>query len=213
MAGSLVEAIRLIRHDATSLLTYECALSFRAFLGGLQVSDVHVAAIRRSLLEHIDGPDQMDACGRAYLAFRNTREALGFIFHNIESFAHRSESAPTEARHEITTVSFVDSVRDAIMDGHAGTVLGEPTISYLADYASGYNFGLRFVDASAAQSRVQELDAFEAWLQGYYGGVHACWYGLIRVFEGNCESGLRRFVLLWDAFKSGTDPGATYIGA
>jgi hypothetical protein len=83
--------------------------------------------------------------------------------------------------------------------------LPEPTVLGLADFASGYICGATDLNPAVGAVQRVELGDFETWLRNEWYGLYkhqAPWYGLIRVFEGECERGLRRFLELWDEFKA-----------
>jgi hypothetical protein len=60
--------------------------------------------------------------------------------------------------------------------------------------------GLEVVAPAEAVRQIRELAAFERWLQDWYEVPDAAWYKLLRVHEGNCERGVKRFIALWDEF-------------
>jgi len=157
-----------------------------------------VANATALLLEIFPGREPFDVCTRVYLSYADGAAGVAAVLDALENVAAAGLEPPGD---EFFTESvFVDAVRGPILQGRPAMVLGDPTVSSLYNYARGFMSGLEVVAPAEAVRQIRELAEFEKWLQEWYGVPGAAWYKLIRVHEGVCDRGLKRFVELWDKF-------------
>lgn len=202
MSSSLLTAVQALRTDPRAILTEPCVLAFRAFLSGFKAPCRHMTPLFDAFTAAFEGPSGADACTRVYLAEADSRVAMTRALDTLAGLLESMElPAPAGARAPET---FIEYVRGPIEQGRPAMALPEPSVTSLADFARGYLWGLRDVDAEVARYQEEELRRFEVWLRAHYQGSPAPWYGLIRVYEGACERGLVRFLDLWDDFTVAT---------
>lgn len=181
-------------------LSAPCALAFSAFLVGYEMTDASVRPLLQKLTKLFPGPNAADACTRAYLQYATTGSAFSSVVDSLIRLLD-SESSITPVPGYCADVEFAEFVRDAIVSGRTAMALTEPTMDWLGNYARGYVTGLQEVNSAAAVRHCRALESFEAWLRRRYDAQGTRWYGLIRVYEGACEHGLRRFIELWDEYS------------
>lgn len=199
----LREIVSRLNSDPRSLLTDECVLALGAFLSGYRHANGTIGALLARLTERFPGPEQAAACTRAYLTMSDTRAALQAVLSALgDELSHAEAAGVRAAGSALPEHTFVEALRGAIVDGRPCMFLREPTVVCMADYGRGYVAGITSVDPVSGASQELQLRQFESWLRTWYGGLHAPWYGLIRVHEGACELGLRRFLELWDSFTA-----------
>lgn len=196
----LASVIDTIRKNPGEYLTEACVLALGAFLFGYRMANGNCAPILHELTRRFEGPDQADACTRAYLSARNTEHALRRVLEALGSML-AAEPALAGSSPASAQLGFVELVRDPIVSGRTGMVLAEPTVDWCANFWKGFLAGLDEVDPTAALHERERFEAFEQWLAERYAQSGASWYAMIRVFEGADLSGLRAFVALWEEFR------------
>lgn len=198
---ALATEIDKIRANPGEYLTEACVLALGAFLFGYRVTNTGHTALLDELTRSFEGPDQADACTRAYLGAATTERALRNVLDVLDVLLAAAPEAECQSginpQH-----GFVSFVRDAIMSGRTGLVFAEPTVDWCANYWKGFLAGIAEVDATAAVREREQFEAFERWLAARYDQAQVPWYALIRVYEGADLSGLRAFVSLWDEFQN-----------
>ncbi|WP_437952086.1 hypothetical protein WME98_16035 [Sorangium sp. So ce296] len=192
--------IDTIRKNPGECLTEACVLALGAFLFGYRMANGNVAPILYELARRFEGPDQADACTRAYLSARNTEHALRRVLEAL-SLMLAAEPALAGSSPASAQLGFVELVRDPIVSGRTGMVFAEPTVDWCANFWKGFLAGLDEVDPTAALHERERFEAFEQWLAERYAQSGASWYAMIRVFEGADLGGLRAFVALWEEFR------------
>lgn len=198
---TLYRAITQIRHDPSSVLSTPCVLALGAFLFGYKTADAGVGGLLSELDREFVGPESADACTRAFLSSSTSEEGLSKVLAVLERLlVHAQECRPSPGPGARTDV--VSFVREPIEHQRPAMVLAEATPDWLYNYSQGYEFGLGVVNAPLAATQRSQFHQFEAWLQERYQHASARWYAIIRVYEGACESGVARFVELWDEFLS-----------
>lgn len=186
-------------------LTGQCVLALHGFLSGWTVVDSSVKGAIAKVAESFPGPSAADASTRAYLHCPNTRVALSTLLERL-LFVLKSEGSLPPSPGPGARVRFMDFVKEPIMSGRTGMVFAEPTLEWACNFSNGYIAAMNVIDPSCATSEQHALNDFEAWLRLTYGATGAGWYGILRIYEGPCEFGLRRLVELWDEWRSGATP-------
>lgn len=194
-------ALAQIQEKPSAFLSSECALALEAFLFGYKSADQSVAIILRELATEFEGPEQAGACTLAYLASPDSITSFRRVMAAAEVVLRRV-GTPTPVPGPCAEMTLVTVVDDAILQGRPAMVLAEPTVVWMHDFFRGFLVGLSAVRPAAALRQERRLMAFESWLRASYGGASAApWYGIIRVYEGMCERGLKRFLELWAEFE------------
>ncbi|MDH5492134.1 MAG: hypothetical protein OEY14_09285 [Myxococcales bacterium] len=196
----LHQTVQSLGKSPLDYLDSECPLALGAFLFGYKTVDAGAGPVMDEFLRRIPGPDQADGCTRGYLAygagtagFRRTVEILQETVEQLQ---------PRPVASMAAKYAFIEAVRDPIESGKTGMAFAEPTVVWLANYYRGFLAGLASVAPASAREATASLHRFETWLRRRYQQPITSWHGLIRVFEGAAEHGLRRFVELWDEFES-----------
>lgn len=183
--------------------------ALEGFLSGFAAANASVRGHVALTTAQFHGPEQANACLRAYLETGDEELALErviaafFVVDGLSGAARAGDGHLVLNTGPDISVScdFVDLVRLPIQNGHSAMVLGEPTVVRLGDFASGFVHGLSALIPESGKTAQQRLANFELGLQARF-GYDAPWYGLIRAFWGNSDTGLRKFVELWDAYSS-----------
>lgn len=195
--STLPDLLCELRTTPLSLLCEECVVSFDAFSRGYAYVDPRLAEMLRDLTSEIPGPSAADFCTRAFLKHAHTRDALRFVLSRlVEAIEASSYSPSIGAAHG----TLFDKVACSIESGRYGMVLGEPTISWLANMYQGFLCGLDVVSSERAAEERFRLARFEAWLRVFYSAPEGRWFAILRVFDGNGERGLNAFVERWREF-------------
>ena len=195
---NLLDVIRRLKNNPCNYLDSCCASSLGTFLVGYRTVDCSVASATDLLLDVFPGREEMGACTRVYLTYADGAVGVTAILNALENVVAAGLAPPGDGF--FTERVFIDAVRGAILQGRPAMVLGDPTVTSLYNYACGFMSGLEVVAPVEATKQYHELAGFERWLQGRYDVPEAAWYKLIRVHEGYCERGLKKFVELWDEF-------------
>lgn len=198
--------IEKIRENPGEHLTEACVLALDAFLVGYRMTDAGCTATLDELTRRIEGPDQANACTRAYLASATSERALRRVLDELASMLAVAPE-PGSRPGFFAGQGFVESVREAIVSGRPGMVFGEPTLVWCANYWKGFLAGMAATDPAAAEYQRARLEAFEQWLGERFGHPRAPWYAMIRVYRGAELDGLRGLVSLWDEFQASAQPG------
>lgn len=204
------DAIASISNSPEDVLSARCVIALQGFLYGYERVDLGVGPCVRSAALRFDDTSDLDLCSKALLSSPNTAIALNRALEALLS--ELDASPPTVTRDPGLEGTFVDAVRLAIAQGRPGMSLGEPTCTWLADYATGHIAGKLALDPAAGKRERDQLNAFEAWLRIHYGAESAQqstpWHSLIRVYEGLTGS-LPKFLVYWDQFeRAATESGA-----
>ena len=198
---SFVSIIERLKAEPAGLLDSFCAASLGAFLTGYANADTSSYDAIKTLLSVFAGADQANACSRVYLSYSDSAAGASAILSALEKIVGEGDLQPEVG--PFGGLSFVEVVRGPIVGGRAAMILGDPTVITLYNYVNGYLCGMRAVLPAEAVRQAQDLSEFERWLQEQYGVPGASWYKIIRIYEGACERGLARFVVLWDEFMKG----------
>jgi hypothetical protein len=199
---TFVEQLELLRDNPASLLTERCVLALGAFLFGYRAANAGIGGLLEQASATFASSAEADVCSRAYLANRNTEDALAAVVGVLLENAGAPSKAPASVRGPAAALHVIDFTRESLLTGRTGIVLLEPTIAWFADYVRGHTAGLRDVNPDLSQSQQESLTAFEGWLRDKYGEPTASWVAIVRVYEGADVHGLTRFIELWDEWET-----------
>jgi hypothetical protein len=199
------ETLARVRATPTAFLDTPCVLSLQAFLQGYMSADGSAFDIMRASVDAFPGPAQADVCTRAYLYYPDGVIAMCAVIDEMERLLSTGNVQPE--RGHLCDVSFVESVRQPILDGHAAMVVGSDKVVSFYNYVRGFLCGLEAVAPLEAARQGQQLADFERWLQVYEKCPRAAWYKLVRIFGGERDRGLRKFIEWWDEFQDQRDSG------
>jgi hypothetical protein len=195
---NLVDIVRRLRADPCAYLDHCCVSSLRTFIYGYRIVDCSIASATDALLNIFPGREPFDVCTRVYLSYSDGAAGVEALLDALEKIVAAGLEPPGDDFFRAS--NFIDTVRGPILAGRPAMLLGDPTVSSLYNYARGFMCGLEVVAPAEAVRQMRELAAFERWLQDWYEVPGAAWYKLIRVHEGVCEEGTKRFIALWDEF-------------
>jgi hypothetical protein len=193
--------VERLKAEPAAFLDNFCAASLGAFLTGYANADTSSYDAIKALLGVFPGADQANACSRVYLSYSDSAVGASAILSALEKIIGEGDLLPEVG--PFGGLSFVEVVRGPIVGGRAAMILGETTVTTLYNYVNGYLCGMEAVLPDEAARQAQDLAEFERWLQGQYGVPGAVWYKIVRIYEGACERGLNRFIVLWDEFMKG----------
>jgi len=188
-----------LKAEPTAFLDSFCVLSLGSFLVGYGNADSSAHAPTRALLDVFPGADSASACMRAYLSYPGTGVAAAAILDALEKEVSDCVMAPEPGAFPDT--DFITTLRGPILQGRPAMILGTPTVITLYNYVRGFLCGLEAVAPAEAERQTRDLAEFERWLQGWYKTPGTAWYKLLRIYGGECERGLLKFVEMWDEFE------------
>lgn len=189
------EFLDAIKRDVSAFVEPLDPIYLGAFFSGC--SEVNAAIRRpvRKLLEHVSGPSQADLWSRMALRHPSSM-AVSMV---LDELSRITEDEPFEAGPSSSS-SCIVAVTEAVKAGRPGIILGQTSVLWLRNYVSGYQAALRWWMPERASAEEGRLRAFEAWLAARYGQPGVNWDRLIRVFEGEGQSGVKRFAELWETW-------------
>ena len=170
------------------------------YLGAFFAGCVEVnSAIRkpiRKMLKRLPGPSQADPWSRAALKYPSA-ESVRILLDTLCQ-ACRDESFEEGLS---SLRSCITAVAESVREGRPGMMLGQVSVLWLRNYISGYHAALRWWRPEQADIEATRMRDLNAWIAARYGEPEgATWDRLMRVFEGECQSGVERFVELWEAW-------------
>jgi len=195
--------VNALRSSPCRMLDNACPIALDAFFCGYWGIDQGIKALISEALSDVEGPSGLSPCARVYLAMGQGQPSFKIILDRIDETLLRMP--PVEEAGPYSGFSFIQLVGDSIRKGRLGIVLGEPTVSWLQNYYSGFESALANLNPDLFTEESERMKAFNLWLQQRYRiGPSSCWRA-IRTFEGAGETGVHAFVKLWDQFQAVND--------
>jgi hypothetical protein len=194
--------VQAVRDDPGQFVQPVDPIYLGAFFSGCVEANAALRPPIRRLLDTLSGPSGADPWSRAYL-LHPSEEAVPLL---LDSLCETTPEHGFEAGWSAST-SCIDAVSDAVAQGRWGMALGQCSVLWLSNYIRGFHAALRWWLPERAQAEEARLQAFETWLAARYGqeGLPT-WDRLLRVFEGEGQSGVERFVELWGAWEKEVQP-------
>ena len=190
------DLLRVLRHRNNPILLSYDIFSLRSALSGFVWVTKNAPEALRDTANRLPGPSQADLCTRALLCSGDPTRAIAIVLDVLESLAEDSIGGPGPR----STVSVPEITISSIEEERPQIVLPEATIESLANYWNGHLAGLRLHSPDEADRQTVSLQGFEDFVSKAY-DHKLSWHVLIRVFDGPCANGLRRFVELWRQFE------------
>ncbi len=186
-----------------SYLDCECPLALGAFMNGYGCADAGAEWLLKHLEDSFEGPSNASAYTKVFLRYSG-RKGLEVLLGETQSLITKY-GEPTAKPGSMAGTRFLSTVVDVIEQGRPGMMLGEPTVSWLANCWNGFLLGTERIDSDLAAEQRSTASGFERWISKRYAEPGSPWHGIVRVYEGPCEKGLRKFADLWRAFISARD--------
>jgi hypothetical protein len=193
--------VEAVRDDPGQFVQPVDPLYLGAFFSGCVEANAALRPAIRTLLDTLPGPSGADPWSRAYL-LHPSDEAVRLL---LDSLCQTIPEDGFEAGWSAST-SCIDAVRDAVEQGRWGMALGQCSVLWLSNFIGGFHAALRWWLPERAQAEEGRLRAFETWLAARYGQQPVpTWDRLLRVYEGEGQSGVERFVELWATWQKDVD--------
>jgi len=193
------DIIGRLKAAPTNYLDSHCALSLEVFLIGYANVDESALVHLHALLDTFPGPEQADACTRVYLSYPDTAVGAMVVLEALEQSLRLRGSAPAPG--PFSDKSFIEVLRGPIVQRRPAMILGGETVVRLYNYVRGFLCGLEAVAPAEAERQTRDLAEFERWLQDWCDTPDTAWYKLLRIYGGECERGLLKFVEMWGEFE------------
>lgn len=180
-------------------LDYECPRDLWAFMSGYGCADEGPIELLRGLDARFKGPSGARAYTKVFLLHPGSKGVELLLAEILALIAEHGE--PSVSPGALAGPEFVSAVVGAIEQGRPGMMLGEPTVSWLANYWSGFLAGTERVDARVAAEQRACASAFGRWMSERYDAPDCPWHKIVRAFAGPGQVGLRKFAELWRAYE------------
>lgn len=180
-----------VRRDPEGYLTELHPMALEGLLSGYSCVDGRVSELLVQLSAEMGEPQSTAPVFMKVHLTLDDRSAIDAVLGRIQQ---RLTTLPIGPVRDCGARSLV---LRAIREGRPGMILGEPTVSWLANFLNGYLLALDHADPDAAARERDAMTAFAARVNERYGTATVPWWKLLRVFEGPCESGLRAFASYW----------------
>lgn len=206
----LRELMNQLRDSPLTYVDAECPIALGAFLGGYECANLEASSLLTKLACEYQGPPSASACTRVFLRHPGP-PGFEMILVGLQRIIDAHGDPPAKEG-PMARSGFIPTLIDVIEQGRSGMMLGEPTVSWLANCWSGFLVGVEHINHELGAKQRSEVLEFEQWLCERYHEPSSRWQSIIRIYEGPCIEGLHAFCRLWRAFcvsrRGVTDSGA-----